>query len=64
MEKNSSKTFRIIMTILIVLFMAIMIFPFLWILITSFKPGSEIFGKTAFNIIAQNPTIENYKTVI
>ncbi len=31
-------------------------FPFFWILITSFKPSSEIFGKDpAFNIIANNP---------
>lgn len=61
---NTSKPTKIISTIIIILFMAIMIFPFLWILITSFKPGSEIFGKTAFNIIAQNPTMENYSTVI
>lgn len=61
---NTSKPTKIVSTIIIILFMAIMIFPFLWILITSFKPGSEIFGKTAFNIIAQNPTMENYTTVI
>ncbi len=61
---NKSKSFSVITTIIIVLFLAIMIFPFLWILITSFKPGSEIYGKTAFNIIANNPTIENYTTVI
>lgn len=46
------------------LFLAIMVFPFVWILITSFKPGEEIFGKTAFRIIAENPTTGNYKTVI
>ena len=61
---NKSKSFSLITTIIIVLFLAIMIFPFLWILITSFKPGSEIYGKTAFNIIANNPTIENYTTVL
>lgn len=61
---NKSKSFSVITTIIIILFLAIMIFPFLWILITSFKPGSEIYGKTAFNIIANNPTIENYTTVI
>lgn len=61
---NTSKTTKTISTIIIILFMAIMIFPFLWILITSFKPGNEIFGKTAFRIIAENPTISNYTTVI
>ena len=61
---NKSKSFSVITTIIIILFLAIMVFPFLWILITSFKPGSEIYGKTAFNIIANNPTIENYTTVI
>ena len=58
------KSTRIISAIIIVLFLAIMVFPFFWILITSFKPGEEIFGKTAFQIIANNPTMENYKTVI
>lgn len=58
------KSTRIISGIVIVLFLAIMVFPFFWILITSFKPGEEIFGKTAFQIIANNPTTENYKTVI
>ncbi|WP_312640695.1 carbohydrate ABC transporter permease [Hydrogenoanaerobacterium sp.] len=45
-------------------FLLISIFPFFWILITSFKPGSEIFGDTAFRIIPQNPTLHNYITVI
>ena len=58
------KSTKIISAIIIVLFLAIMVFPFFWILITSFKPGEEIFGKTAFQIIANNPTMENYKTVI
>lgn len=39
-------------------------FPFLWILITSFKPEVEIHGTGAYNIIANNPTIQNYITVI
>ncbi|MFR2644572.1 MAG: carbohydrate ABC transporter permease, partial [Blautia coccoides] len=39
-------------------------FPFFWILISSFKPESEIFGANAYRIIAENPTLENYRTVI
>ncbi|MDO5444327.1 MAG: carbohydrate ABC transporter permease [Eubacteriales bacterium] len=58
------KSTKIISAIIIVLFLAIMVFPFFWILITSFKPGEEIFGKTAFRIIAENPTTANYETVI
>jgi len=61
---NKDKTTKVISAIIVILFLAIMVFPFFWILVTSFKPGSEIFGKTAFNVIAQNPTLDNFKTVI
>lgn len=50
---------------LIACFIAINLFPFLWVLVTSFKPGSEIYGAaTAFRIVAINPTAGNYVTVI
>ena len=56
---------KITSTIIIVAFLVVMVFPFLWILITSFKPSSEIFGKdTAFNIIANHPTLVNYQAVL
>ncbi|MEA4940681.1 MAG: carbohydrate ABC transporter permease [Christensenella sp.] len=56
---------KITSTIIIAAFLMVMVFPFFWILITSFKPSSEIFGKdTAFNIIANNPTLINYKAVL
>ena len=58
------KSTKVISTIIIVLFLAVMVFPFFWILVTSFKPGEEIFGKTAFQIIANNPTVQNFKTVL
>lgn len=45
-------------------FILISLFPFFWIFITSLKPGSEIFGDTAFRIIPVNPTFENYQTII
>lgn len=45
--------------------MLVNVFPFFWVLITSFKPGSEIYGaQTAFRMIALSPTIGNYETVI
>ena len=62
MSKN--KTFNIVCWIFVVIFLMITIFPFFWILISSFKPESEIFGANADRIIAENPTLENYRTVI
>lgn len=61
---NSSKTFKVVCWIFIVAFLAISIFPFLWILITSFKPEEGIHGAEAFSIISQNPTLDNYRVVI
>lgn len=62
--KNASKTFKVVSWIFIICFLAISVFPFIWILITSFKPEVEIHGDGAYNIIANNPTIQNYITVI
>lgn len=45
-------------------FLLITVFPFFWILNSSFKPESEIFGANCYRIIAENPTMENYKVVI
>lgn len=56
---------KVTSAILIAAFLAVMVFPFFWILITSFKPSSEIFGKsTAFHIIANNPTLVNFQAVL
>ncbi|WP_412977383.1 carbohydrate ABC transporter permease [Ornithinibacillus sp. 179-J 7C1 HS] len=41
-----------------------MVFPFLWIFITSFKTNGEIFGTGAFNIIPEEPTLKNYITIL
>lgn len=61
-KKMLTKTISVI---IIAAFLAIMVFPFFWILVTSFKPSSEIFGKaTAFQVIANNPTLDNFRTVI
>jgi len=51
--------------LVICLFLLINVFPFFWVLITSFKPGEEIYGATtAFRVIALNPTVTNYTTVL
>lgn len=64
-NKISTGSFgKIISWIVVVAFLVISLFPFFWILITSFKPGSEIFGDTAFKVIAENPTLENYILVV
>ena len=63
-EKHN-QTGKALMWALIVCFIAVNLFPFLWVLVTSFKPGSEIYGvQTAFRLVALNPTISNYTTVV
>jgi multiple sugar transport system permease protein len=48
----------------ITLFLAVSLFPFFWVVVTSFKPGAEIFGENAFGVIPENPTLESYRQVI
>jgi len=48
----------------IIAFLGISVFPFFWMVVTSVKPSHEIFGANAFRIIAENPTLGNYYTVI
>lgn len=43
----------------LVLFSLVLLFPLLWMISTSFKPGDEIFTKVA-RWIPKRPTIENY----
>ena len=62
MSKN--KAFNFICWIFIIAFLMITVFPFFWILISSFKPESEIFGANCYRIIAENPTFDNYKIVV
>lgn len=62
---KTKRAAKITSAIIIAAFLAVIVFPFFWILITSFKPSSEIFGKdTAFNVIANNPTLVNFKAVL
>ncbi|MCI2048731.1 MAG: carbohydrate ABC transporter permease [Lachnospiraceae bacterium] len=61
---NKSKVFQTISWFFIIVFLAITVFPFFWILISSFKPESEIMGAGSYRIIAAAPTLENYITVI
>lgn len=61
---SKKKIYDVLKWIFIIGFLAVSIFPFFWILVTSFKPGNEIYGGSAFKIIANNPTLQNYKTVL
>lgn len=61
MKKNRSLIF---LYIVIIVYLVVIIFPFFWILITAFKPTSEIFGEGAFRIIAENPTVVHLKNVL
>ena len=62
---KTKRTTKILSALIIAAFLVVMVFPFFWIPITSFKPSNEIFGKdTAFNIVANNPTLTNYREVL
>ncbi|HHU11694.1 MAG TPA: carbohydrate ABC transporter permease [Clostridiaceae bacterium] len=51
--------------LIILLFLFVSVFPFIWVTATSVKPSPEIFGaRTAFRLIAENPTLEHYKVVL
>lgn len=47
----------------LLLFLFIILFPFIWQFIASIKPTSELFGERAFSIFTSNPTLENYQLV-
>lgn len=49
---------------LIGLYILIIIFPFLWVLVTSFKPEGEIWSEGAFRILAEHPTLVHYAKVL
>ena len=52
-----SKLNRLLLYSVIVAFCAFTTFPFLWMLLASFKPLEEIFGR---NFWPQNPSLQNY----
>ncbi|MGG1596818.1 MULTISPECIES: carbohydrate ABC transporter permease [Paenibacillus] len=46
--------------ILLFMFIFAVLFPFLWTFLASIKSPSELFGESAFRIIPQQPTLDNY----
>lgn len=59
MQKKAGPLFYVFL----VVFIFFVMFPFLWILLSSVKPLSELFGNEAFNWFTSNPTIETYVSV-
>jgi multiple sugar transport system permease protein len=62
--RKKSNIFKITVTVIVALYLIVIVFPFLWVFLTSFKPTMEIFGQGAFSVIAQNPTVEHFNLVI
>ena len=59
----NKKVERLFATV-IVLYLLIIVFPFIWVALTSFKPESEIWGSGAMKIFSDNATIEHYEALI
>lgn len=49
-----------LLKIIIILYLFIILFPFLWVTLTSFRPESEIWGSDALNLRGIDFTNENY----
>lgn len=48
----------------IVLYLLIIVFPFIWVALTSFKPESEIWSTEALKVFSSNFTMEHYAALI
>ncbi|MFD2617593.1 carbohydrate ABC transporter permease [Terrilactibacillus laevilacticus] len=59
MHKKAGPLFYIFLFV----FVFVVMFPFLWMLITSIKPLTELFGDKAFIPYTSRPTLENYVSV-
>lgn len=49
--------------VFLVLFVFVVMFPFLWILLAALKPPSELFGERAFSFLIQQATVDNFVRV-
>ncbi len=56
MEKKK-RIEQLILYVIITIVCAIMVFPFLWMIATSFKTGTDVYN---ISLIPENPTIKNY----
>ncbi|MDF2522157.1 MAG: sugar transporter permease, partial [Clostridia bacterium] len=49
--------------IIIVLYLCIIVFPFIWVGLTSIKPESEIWSSSALQVFSGHPTLEHYQAL-
>lgn len=61
LSKLHDKTATILLTIALVIVCLLWLFPLLWFILSSFKPGSELFT-FPLKILPENPTFDNYVT--
>src|SRR3954451_15918562 len=59
MQKKASPFFYLFL----IVFVFVVMFPFLWMLISSVKPATELFGERAFTPYTTHPTWKNYISV-
>lgn len=62
--KSIKRNFWILFGLVVFLYLLLMVFPFFWVFITSFKTSGEIFGEGAFRIIPEAPTLKNYAVLL
>lgn len=49
--------------VILLIFVFVVMFPFLWMLLSSIKPATELFGDKAFTPFSSHPTLKNYISV-
>jgi|GEM_PF-2978466 ABC-type sugar transport system, permease component len=59
MSKKAGPGFYVFLAV----FVFVVLFPFFWQLLASFKPPNELFGEAAFRVWIDNPTLDNYVRV-
>lgn len=61
-QEKIHKTIKIVIIYILLVFWAIMVlFPFLWMIMTSFKSFMEYNSESTPNLFIKNPTFENYQ---
>src|SRR6266496_3631583 len=55
------RTSNVVLYVVLLAVGALMIFPFLWMISTSFKPASDVY---TLSLIPTNPTLDNYRTAL
>lgn len=60
-RKNKKIVGNLLRLLILMFFAVIFVMPFLWSIVTSFRPDNEIFS-AGFSFMIKNPTLEHYKT--